>query len=93
MVLLRSWKIMHTTLDRFPEANRVICKEQVAELAGYHPATIDRLVASGKFPAPFRIGGRKLGWRYGTITSFLANLETEAQAKAPMRIAREAVAA
>lgn len=33
--------------------------------------TIDRLVAEGKFPAPFRIGARAVAWKESEVETWL----------------------
>ncbi len=44
---------------------------QLGKLLNYTPVHIRRLVASGKLPAPMKIGGKKLAWRASDIKEFI----------------------
>jgi prophage regulatory protein len=44
----------------------------VQALVPYSRSTIYRLVASGEFPAPIRLGSRAVAWRSGSIESWIS---------------------
>ena len=48
---------------------------QTAEVVGTSKVHLRRLCKMGKFPAPLKIGYRKLGWRLSTIKRHLAECE------------------
>ena len=48
---------------------------QTAEAIGTSTVHLRRLSKMGKFPAPIKIGYRKLGWRLSTINRHLAECE------------------
>lgn len=39
----------------------------VEDVSGFSRASIYRLVRSGQFPAPIKLGGNSIGWRLSTI--------------------------
>jgi prophage regulatory protein len=47
---------------------------QVIEMTGLKKTTIYLLVKAGKFPKPFRIGKRAVGWKYSSIRDWLERL-------------------
>ena len=50
---------------RFPELQAI--------LGGVSRAKIERDVASGMLPAPFKLGKRMVAWRYNEIEEYLAS--------------------
>jgi prophage regulatory protein len=51
----------------------LIRKPQLLELLGVSAATVDRMVRSGAFPAPIRIGRRAIAWRESDIAAWIEN--------------------
>jgi len=52
---------------RFPELQEI--------LGGVSRAKIERDVASGELPAPFKLGKRMVGWKSSEIEKYLASLQ------------------
>ena len=53
----------------------ILSTAQTAEAVGTSSVHLRRLAKTGKFPAPIKIGYRKLGWRLSTIKRHLAECE------------------
>ena len=53
--------------------NRVLRMKDLTSKVALQPSTIHELVATGKFPAPFKLvlGGRASGWLESTIDAYL----------------------
>lgn len=56
-------------------------KKAVSELLGIQPRTLERYLATGRFPQPLRIGGSThcLRWRRSTVESYLDKLARESE--------------
>ena len=52
---------------RFPELQEI--------LGGVSRATIERAVASGELPAPFKLGKRMVAWKSNEIEEYQASLQ------------------
>ena len=52
---------------RFPELQEI--------LGGVSRAKIERDVANGMLPAPFKLGKRMVAWKYSEIADYLASLQ------------------
>jgi predicted DNA-binding transcriptional regulator AlpA len=52
---------------RFPELQRI--------LGGVSRAKIERDVASGELPAPYKLGKRMVAWKFSEIEEYLASLQ------------------
>ena len=52
---------------RFPELQKI--------LGGVSRAKIERDVASGELPAPFKLGKRMVAWKSSEIEEYLASLQ------------------
>ena len=52
---------------RFPELQEI--------LGGVSRAKIERDVASGELPAPFKLGKRMVAWKFSEIEEYLAALQ------------------
>ena len=64
-------------------ADPVIGTAATAKIANVSAVHLRRLIRAGKFPKPFRIGDRKLGWRTSTIQHHIADREAAASATTP----------
>jgi prophage regulatory protein len=53
---------------------RILRIPQVIEITGLRKTTIYQLVKSNKFPKPFRIGKRAVGWKYSEVKEWLEKL-------------------
>ncbi|GEP01841.1 helix-turn-helix transcriptional regulator [Methylobacterium haplocladii] len=51
-------------------ANRVLGAAEAAEICGFSLAHWRRMYRTGKAPKPIKLGGCKLGWRFGTLAEF-----------------------
>jgi prophage regulatory protein len=51
-------------------AGTLLRKKEVSDLLGLAPATLDRRVAEGSFPAQVRIGPRAVRWRYEDVIAW-----------------------
>jgi len=58
-------------LDRL----RLITVEKVAELLAVSTRHVWRLVATGRLPAPVRLGRRSARWRPGDLESFIKEMK------------------
>ena len=54
-------------LIRFPELQEI--------LGGVSRAKIERDVASGELPVPYKLGKRMVAWKYSEIEAYLAALQ------------------
>ena len=54
-------------LPAYLDRNRILSVSQMAAGLNFSVAHLRRLYRTGKFPAPVRIGGRKLGWQAGIL--------------------------
>ncbi len=62
---------LSVVLSPFLEQRRVLDIKQVAATAGISVPHVRYLVRTQKFPAPIRVGARKLGWPMGAFIAFL----------------------
>jgi prophage regulatory protein len=53
----------------------IIRARDIRAATGLHPATVWRLRAAGKFPAPIRLGIQAIGWRRQDIETWLDSRE------------------
>jgi len=53
------------------EIDWILDYKRVMAITGISRASIYRLVAQGQFPAPAKIGFRKVGWRTSQINNWL----------------------
>ena len=68
---------LHEELARDP----ILGTAQTAKAVGTSAVHLRRLSKMGRFPAPIKIGYRKLGWRLSTINRHLAECERIANAQ------------
>lgn len=54
------------------ERDRLIDSAQAAALLGFSLPHFRRLYRAGKVPRPIQIGERKLGWKAGVLSDWLA---------------------
>ena len=59
----------------------ILSTAQIAKIVGTSSVHLRRLVKTGKFPPPIKIGYRKLGWRLSTIESYISECERVANVK------------
>ena len=55
------------------ETMKILRRPEVLSLVGVSQATIYRMISSGEFPRPVRIGVRATGWRTDEIEEWLAS--------------------
>jgi len=60
-------------MDTLNRGNRVLRMRDLPQKVGCRPSTIYEMVASGRFPPPFKIveGGRAVGWLERTLDEWL----------------------
>ena len=51
--------------------NRLLRRRQVEEITGLSPSSIYRLMKSGEFPRPVRVGRTAVRWRESDITAWV----------------------
>lgn len=51
---------------------RIRDRAQVCQTLGVSASTLDRMVKSGRFPSPIRIGVRRIGWRETDVAAWVA---------------------
>ncbi len=66
---------LHKALPEQFARDPVLSTAQTAEAVGTSSVHLRRLAKTGKFPAPIKIGYRKLGWRLSTIKRHLTECE------------------
>ncbi len=59
-------------LKPIESSQQILRVPQVVELTGLSRLTIHRLVQMGRFPPPFKLGLRAIGWRRADLERFLA---------------------
>lgn len=52
---------------------RLLTRQQIEEITGLTRSTIYRLMRSGQFPEPIRIGPRAVRWPQSEIESWIAD--------------------
>ena len=52
---------------------RLLTRQQIEEITGLTRSTIYRLMRSGQFPEPIRIGPRAIRWPQSEIESWIAD--------------------
>lgn len=61
----------------FPKIERVIRRDEMAELIGVSIPTLWRMTKSGELPPPIRIGKQLAGWPQSDYDSWLADRKAE----------------
>lgn len=56
--------------DRFLRCHEVECQTSFSQ------AHIYRLIAKGKFPRPYKLSARAVGWKQSEITDWMTSRET-----------------
>lgn len=64
---------MNTTSAALCDDKLLSLKEVLPRIGNPHRSTVWRFVRLGIFPAPMRLGLRKLAWRESDIDAWLAN--------------------
>lgn len=52
--------------------DELLSKAQVASVLGIHRATLEKWIATGKFPPPIVLSKRTIRWSPKTVTSWIA---------------------
>ncbi|MGO4684567.1 helix-turn-helix transcriptional regulator [Hyphomicrobium sp. 2TAF46] len=55
-----------------PALERLIGRKEVLILIGISNATLWRWIKAGRFPAPLKIGKKKVAWRSSVLASWIA---------------------
>lgn len=55
-----------------PALERLIGRKEVLMLIGISNATLWRWIKAGRFPAPLKIGKKKVAWRSSVLASWIA---------------------
>ena len=58
-----------------PELDRIIRLPELLRITGLSTASVYRQMAEGRFPRPVRLGKNAVGWRSGSVSSWLDKLE------------------
>jgi prophage regulatory protein len=53
------------------EEERIVRLEEIQKIIGLGRCTIKEMVKSGKFPKPFHIGKRSIGWKLSSINKWI----------------------
>lgn len=53
------------------EVDWILGFREVMAITGFSRASIYRLISEGQFPAPAKIGSRKVGWKTSQINNWL----------------------
>lgn len=61
------------------EAPRILRRPEVCTRAGFRPTTLHELVKAGKFPRPFAITGRSVGWLESEVSAWILQRVKEAR--------------
>jgi len=56
-------------------SDRIVRLNEVVTLVGVSRSQVYRLLGTGDFPAPKRLGPRSIGWRYSDIAEWLETRE------------------
>ena len=61
-----------TVIPAVPALERLIGRKEVLILIGISNATLWRWIKSGRFPAPLKIGKKKVAWRSSVLATWIA---------------------
>lgn len=59
-----------------PPLERLIGRKEVLILIGISNATLWRWIKAGRFPAPLKIGNKKVAWRSSILATWIAQRTT-----------------
>ena len=59
-----------------PALERLIGRKEVLILIGISNATLWRWIKAGRFPAPMKIGKKKVAWRSSVLATWIAQRTT-----------------
>jgi|HubBroStandDraft_4_1064222.scaffolds.fasta_scaffold858175_2 predicted DNA-binding transcriptional regulator AlpA len=65
---------MNSAIENLPEnlaRRRLVNIQQTAEFVGRSVAEIRRLLATGEFPKPLKLNGRRLSWQVGVLVDYV----------------------
>ena len=61
-----------TVIPSVPALERLIGRKEVLILIGISNATLWRWIKAGRFPAPLKIGQKKVAWRSSVLAHWIA---------------------
>ena len=61
-----------TAIPAAPALERLIGRKEVLILIGISNATLWRWIKAGRFPAPLKIGKKKVAWRSSVLAAWIA---------------------
>ena len=61
-----------TVIPSVPALERLIGRKEVLILIGISNATLWRWIKAGRFPAPLKIGKKKVAWRSSVLATWIA---------------------
>ena len=61
-----------TVIPATPALERLIGRKEVLILIGISNATLWRWIKAGRFPAPLKIGKKKVAWRSSVLAAWIA---------------------
>ena len=59
-----------------PRPSPLLRRREVEQLTGFKRSNIYKLMATGAFPRPVKVGARAVRWREADVTAWLAELPT-----------------
>jgi prophage regulatory protein len=62
----------HLSPVALPALERLIGRKEVLILIGISNATLWRWIKAGRFPAPMKIGKKKVAWRSSVLAAWIA---------------------
>ena len=65
-----------TVIPAAPALERLIGRKETLILIGISNATLWRWIKAGRFPAPLKIGKKKVAWRSSVLASWIAQRTT-----------------
>ena len=65
-----------TVIPSVPALERFIGRKEVLILIGISNATLWRWIKAGRFPAPLKIGKKKVAWRSSVLAAWIAQRTT-----------------
>ena len=65
-----------TVIPAVPALERLIGRKETLILIGISNATLWRWIKAGRFPAPLKIGKKKVAWRSSVLAEWIAQRTT-----------------
>ena len=57
--------------------DRILRQREVSEMIGFSRGHLWRMVAQKRFPKPFKLGRRAVGWKQSQVQGWIDNLKHE----------------